>query len=60
MTINSFKFRAEHNQQFPGVLNRSPSDMEEAIYNGSNSEVSVCITYGWVSDWEYIYTYSIA
>ena len=37
-------YRADLARQFPGVLNRSASDVEEAIYNKSRSEVSVCMT----------------
>ena len=35
--------RADHVQQFPGVLNRNATDVEEAIYNKSRTEVSLCV-----------------
>ena len=34
-------YRAELTQQFPGVVDSSASDVEEAIYSRSRSEVGV-------------------
>ena len=34
-----FQYSAEAVQQFPEVLNRNPSEVEEAIYSKSNDKV---------------------